>query len=61
MKEVVGVVNLIFEQGFSALTVVKNKARNRLSPDNDLRVAFSKIEPCTEEIMKGIYQFHQSH
>ena len=31
------------EQGFSALTVVKTKARNRLSPCNDLRVALSKI------------------
>ena len=49
------------EQGFSALTVVKTKVRNRLSPDNDLRVALSKIEPCIEEIMKAKYQFHQSH
>ena len=54
-------ITYLFEQGFSALTVVKNKVRNRLSPGNDLRVAFSKIEPCTEEIMKGKYQFHQSH
>ena len=49
------------EQGFSALTVVKTKARNRLSPGNDLHAALSKIEPCIEEIMKGKYQFHQSH
>ena len=49
------------EQGFSALTVVKTKARNRLSPGNDLCVALSKIELCIEEIMKGKYQFHQSH
>ena len=49
------------EQGFSALTVVETKARNRLSPGNDLRVALNKIEPCIEEIMKGKYQFHQSH
>ena len=49
------------EQGFSALTVVKTKACNRLSPGNDLRVARSKIEPCIDEIMKGKYQFHQSH
>ena len=46
------------EQEFSALTVAKTKARNRLSPGNDLRVALSKIEPCIEEIMKGRYQFH---
>ena len=31
------------EQGFSALTVVKTKTRNRLSPGNELRVALSKI------------------
>ena len=49
------------EKGFSALTVVKTKARNRLSPGNDLHVALSKIEPCIEEILKGKYQFHQSH
>ena len=41
------------KQGFSALTDVKTKARNRLSPDTDLRVARSKIEPCIEDIMKG--------
>ena len=46
---------------FSALTVVKTKACNRLSPGNDLRVALSKIEPCIKEIMKGKYQFYQSH
>ena len=49
------------EQGFSALTVVKTKARYRLIPGNDLRVALSKIEPCIGEIVKGKYQFHQSH
>ena len=47
------------EQGFSALTVIKTRARNCLSPDNNLRVALSKIEPCIEEIRKGKYQFHQ--
>ena len=46
------------EQGFSALAGVKTKARNRLSPDNDMRVALSKIEPCIEEIRKGNHQFH---
>ena len=49
------------EQGFLALTVVKIKARNRLSPRNNLRVAFSKIEQCIDEIMNGKYQFHQLH
>ena len=47
------------EQGFSVLTVVKTKARNRPSPDNNLHVALSKIEPCIEEIRKEKYQFHQ--
>ena len=41
------------EQGFSALTLVKTKARNRLSPGSDLRVALSKIDPWIEEIVKG--------
>ena len=41
------------EQGFSALTVVKTKARNRLSPSNNLHIALSKAEPCIEEIVKG--------
>ena len=49
------------EQGFSALTGVKTKARNRLSPGNNLRVAISKIEPCIKEVMKGKYQFYQLH
>ena len=49
------------EQGFSALTVVKTEAHNRLSPGNDLRVALSKIEPSIEIIMEGKYQFYQLH
>ena len=49
------------EQGFSALTVVKTKARNRLDPGDDLRIALSKTEPCIEDIMKEKFQFHQSH
>ena len=51
----------LYEQGFLALTVVKTKARDHLSPGNDLRVALSKMELCVEEITKGKYQFHQSH
>jgi len=41
--------------------VIKTKARNRLDPGNDVRIALSKIEPCIEDIMKGKFQFHQSH
>ena len=40
---------------------IKTKARNRLSPGNDLHVALSKIKPCIEEIVKGKYQFYKSH
>ena len=54
-------ITYLCEQGFSAQTIVKTKAHNRVSPGNDLRVALSKIEPSTKEIMKGKYQFHQSH
>ena len=49
------------EQGFSALMGIKTKARNCLSPGNDLHVALSKIKPCIEEIVKGKYQFYKSH
>ena len=49
------------EQGFSALTVIKTKARNRLDPGDDVRIALSKIEPCIENIMKGKCLFHQSY
>ena len=50
------------EQGFSALMVIKAKARNRLDPGHNLRIAPSKIEPSSiEDIMKEKLQFHHSH
>jgi len=54
-------ITYLCEQGFSALTVVKTKARNHLDPGDDLRIALSKTEPCIEDIMKEKFQFHQSH
>jgi len=49
------------EQGFSALTVIKTKARNRLDPGHDMRIALSKIEPRIEDIMQTKLQLHLSH
>lgn len=40
------------EQGFSAILVIKNKARNRLKVSNDLRVALSNnISPRVAELV----------
>lgn len=49
------------EQGFSALTIIKTKHRNRLQPEHDMRLALSKIEPCIESIIAKKRQFHGSH
>ncbi|XP_039260762.1 zinc finger BED domain-containing protein 5-like [Styela clava] len=49
------------EQGFSALAAIKTKARNRLDPGDDMRIALSKIEPCIEDILEERSQFHQLH
>ena len=40
------------KQGFSALTVIKTKAHNRLDLGDDMRIALTKLEPCSEDIMK---------
>ena len=50
----------LHKQGFSALTVIKTKARNRLHPVDDMRCALSKMELCIEGIMKEKLQFHES-
>ena len=39
------------ESGFSTMLYIKNKYRNRLQLEDDLRVAFSKIEPLFEQIL----------
>ncbi|XP_076056357.1 protein FAM200A-like [Oratosquilla oratoria] len=49
------------EQGFSALTAIKTKTRNKLEPVHDLRLALSKVEPQLEKIMQDRLQFHRSH
>ena len=51
----------LFEQGFSALTVIKTKTCNRIDPGGDIGVALNKIETCIEDIMKEKLQFHQSY
>jgi hypothetical protein len=49
------------EQGFSALTGIKTKTRNKLEPIHDLRVALSKVEPRIDQIMQRKLQFQCSH
>jgi len=49
------------EQGFSALTLIKTKARKRLDPGRDMRIALGKIEPCIEDVMTDKFQLHKSH
>ena len=49
------------EQGFSALTNIKNKKRERLlSVDQELRVCLSAIPPCIENLCRS-KQAHVSH
>lgn len=42
------------EAGFSALTVVKTKYRNRLAPEHDLRCCLSSTKPRFEDIAKKV-------
>lgn len=48
------------EKGFSSLTVLKTKFRNRLDVEDDLRLYLSKLTPDIQEICKG-KQAHPSH
>ena len=48
------------ESAFSALLAIKPKARNRLDAMRDMRVALSKMEPNTPEMIAQ-KQVHQSH
>ena len=48
------------ETGFSTMVTLKNKSRNRLEIDSDMRCALSQIEPRISKIM-GTKQFHLSH
>lgn len=49
------------EHGFSALTNIKNKVRNRLDPTNDLRLALSRIEPRINDLVDAKARLHKSH
>jgi hypothetical protein len=40
------------ETGFSSLTALKNKYRNRLDVEDDLRLYLSKITPIIDELCK---------
>lgn len=67
-KEVVGLQALkvllpfpttyLCETGFSALVAVKNKYRNRLSPEHDLRCCLSTIKPRFEELSRKLQTQH---
>lgn len=48
------------EAGFSKLVAIKTKYRSRLDPEDDLRVAISRMKPNIETIM-GSLQAHTSH
>ena len=48
------------EKGFSSLTEIKTKYRNRLDVCADLRLKLTSIHPNTEQLCKG-RQAHPSH
>lgn len=50
------VTTYMCESGFSELLYTKNKYRNRLSVEEDLRVKLSSIEPDFEALIKGKQQ-----
>lgn len=50
------VTTYMCESGFSELLYTKNKYRNRLSVEEDLRVKLSSIEPDIEALIKGRQQ-----
>ena len=50
------------EAGFLSLVTIKNKARNRLDPQNDLRCALSiNIQPRFDQLLIQLEQRHGSH
>lgn len=49
------------EQAFSTYCYMKNKYRNRLNIDADLRVKISSMQPDLDEIMNKKERFHLSH
>jgi len=48
------------ERGFSSLTYLKSKYRNKLNVEDDLRLYLTKLEPNIEELCKK-KQAHPSH
>ena len=54
------VTKYLCESGFSALLHIKTKARNRLNPGDDMRLALSKTVPRFHEIIKKKQQ-QKSH
>ena len=48
------------ESGFSAMTIIKNKIRNRLNVCSSLRIALSDIKPRIDLLVKN-KQAHVSH
>lgn len=49
------------EQGFSALTAIKTKQRNRLQPEEDMRVCLSTVVPDIANIVENKQQYHLAH
>ncbi|GMH35000.1 hypothetical protein BSKO_02861 [Bryopsis sp. KO-2023] len=49
------------EQGFSALTMIKTKLRNRLDPQDDLRLTLTKVMLDIEKLVSNKKQLHISH
>ena len=50
----------VCEHGFSALTALKTKYRNKLKPEHDMRCTLTKKEPSFEKLVRRI-QSHPSH
>ncbi len=48
------------ETGFTVLTKMKTKERNKLNASPDMRVALSSCEPAWDQIMQN-KQAHPSH
>ncbi|KAJ8010065.1 hypothetical protein DPEC_G00071110 [Dallia pectoralis] len=49
------------ESGFSTLAYLKNKYRNRLNPQHDLRIALSQTMPRIHLLVENFNQPHPSH
>ena len=54
------VTTCLCESGFSTLTQIKTKTRNCLEPENDMRLALSKIVPHFDRVVESI-QVQGSH